>query len=94
MIQHDRTTIQVAPRATRCQTTPQDDMESWASYYWNRMTHSKTRGRRQALISEDFRKPNLIEGALPGGGFGASFRREKTVPAKRSVVARALPELR
>src|SRR5712691_1555708 len=42
----------------------------------------------QALISENFRKPDMVEGALPGGGFGASIRREKNVPADRSVVAR------
>jgi len=75
-------------RAACCQTTPQDDMESRASFYWNRATLSKTRGRRQALISESFRKPGILEGSLPGGGFPASVRREKNAPAKRSVVTR------
>jgi len=63
-------------------------MESWASFYWNRATCSKTRGRRQALISGNFRKPEIVEGSLPDNGFPASVRREKDAPAKRSVVTR------
>ena len=53
-------------RAACCLTTPQDDTESRASFYWNRATHSKTRGRQQAFISVIFRKPRV------GSGFGAN----------------------
>src|SRR5260370_13667881 len=55
------------PSRAACRlTTPQDDTESRASFYWNRATHSKTRGRQQTLISENFGKPRV------GSGFGAN----------------------